>query len=125
MTDAEADNVPWMIAATIDCHDLESTARFWSELFNMEIAGIEEPFAFLSPAGDRKVSIWLQKVPETKAGKNRVHLDFAVHDLEATERKVVELGGSLGDKASWHDFSWRTCLDPEGNEFDVMQAQKK
>lgn len=116
-------NVPWMIAATIDCHDLEGTARFWSELFNMEIAGIEEPFAFLSPTGDRKVSIWLQKVPESKSVKNRVHLDFAASDLEAIERKVVELGGSLGDRSSWHDFSWRTCLDPEGNEFDVMQAQ--
>ena len=68
MSEAQATDVPWMIAATIDCHDLEGTARFWSELFNMEIAGIEEPFAFLSPAEGRKVSIWLQKVPEAKAG---------------------------------------------------------
>lgn len=111
-----------MIAVTIDCNDLEVTTRFWSEMFQLE-ATTEEPFSFLAPADGRKVSIWIQRVPEAKAAKNRAHLDFVVADLEAAERRVVELGGSLGERQTWHTFEWRVCRDPEGNEFDIMQGQ--
>lgn len=114
---------PLMIAATIDVADLERSAEFYSELLGLEVLGIIDPFAFLGAAAERKVAIWLQKVPETKAGKNRCHLDFVATDLEAAEQRVVSLGGSLGERSSWQDFNWRTCLDPDGNEFDVMQAQ--
>ena len=120
MTD---DTTPLMIAATIDVSDLEASAQFYSELLGLEVMGIIDPFAFLSAAEDRKVAIWLQKVPEEKVGKNRCHLDFVVKDLEGLERRVVDLGGSLGERQTWQDFMWRTCHDPEGNEFDVMQAQ--
>lgn len=119
-----ADATPLMIAATIDISDLEAAAKFYSELLELEVMGIIDPFAFLSAAADRKVAIWLQKVPEVKAGKNRCHLDFVSNDLESTERRVVDLGGSLGDRQTWQEYLWRTCLDPDGNEFDVMQAQK-
>ena len=123
MPDFAGPDVPLMIAGTIDVSDLERSAEFWSKLLNLEVQGIHDPFAFLSAAPDRKVAIWLQKVPEVKNSKNRCHLDFVVLDLEATERKVVELGGSLGERSSWQNFEWRTFLDPDGNEFDVMQAQ--
>lgn len=114
---------PLMIAATIDVSDLERSAEFYSDLLHLEVRGIIDPFAFLSAAQDRKVAIWLQKVLEEKATKNRCHLDFVVADLEALERRVVELGGSLGDQHTWQEYLWRTCHDPDGNEFDVMQAQ--
>jgi len=116
------DDVPLMIAVTIDCNDLEAQTRFWSEMLQVE-ATTMEPFSFLAPADGRRVSIWLQRVPETKATKNRVHLDFVVADLEAAERRVVALGGSLGDRQTWDAFLWRVCRDPEGNEFDIMQGQ--
>ncbi len=114
---------PLMIAATIDVSDLEAASRFWSELLEVELLGIHEPFAFLGTAEGRKISIWLQLVDEEKAGKNRCHLDFVASDLEAAEKKVVALGGSLGDRSSWQQYKWRTCLDPDGNEFDIMQAE--
>ncbi len=118
-----AESNPLMIAATIDVSDLEVSARFWSELLGLKVLGITDPFAFLSAAEDRRVAIWLQKVPEAKAAKNRCHLDFVADDLVATEKRVVELGGTLGARNTWQDFLWRTCHDPDGNEFDVMQAQ--
>ncbi|NND01148.1 MAG: VOC family protein [Acidimicrobiia bacterium] len=118
-----ADSTPLMIAATIDVSDLEAAAAFYSELLGLEVMGIIEPFAFLSAAEDRKVAIWLQKVPESKTVKNRCHLDFVVRDLKALEQRVIDLGGSLGDRQTWQEYLWRTCLDPDGNEFDVMQAQ--
>ena len=114
--------VPLMIAVTIDCNDLEAQTRFWSEMLQVD-AETHEPFSFLTPADGRKVSVWLQRVPEAKATKNRVHLDFVVADLEAAEQRVVELGGSLGERQTWQTFLWRVCQDPEGNEFDMMQGQ--
>ncbi len=66
------------------------------------------------------MTIWLQRVPEPRVGKNRIHLDFAVPDLEATEQRIVELGGKLGERQSFHEFVRRVCEDPEGNVFDVM-----
>ncbi len=122
MTDRPPDT-PLLIAATIDCVDLEMMTRFWGELLGVEFQ-VMEPFGFLAHAPGRKVTIWLQQVPEPKVGKNRIHLDFVAADMEAAVEKVVALGGSIGDRQQWHDFVWTTCTDPEGNLFDVMQAQE-
>jgi len=112
---------PVHIAVTVDVNDLEGMTRFWSELLGVE-AEISEPFAFLSPGEGRKIAVWLQRVPEPRVGKNRVHLDFAVADLDGTQQRIVELGGGVGDRQRWETFEWRICTDPEGNVFDVMQA---
>jgi predicted enzyme related to lactoylglutathione lyase len=111
-----------MIAVTIDCHDVSRLLEFWSELLGIENQGRQEHFGFLGHAPGGNVAIWLQEVPETKTVKNRVHLDLAVPDLEAAEERIVALGGSLGARQQWQGYEWRTCLDPEGNEFDVMRA---
>ena len=112
---------PVMIAATIDCSDLEVMTRFWGELLDVEFQ-IVDHFGFLAHAPDRKVTIWLQRVPEPKEGKNRVHLDFVVADLEVALERIVALGGSIGERQSWQGHVWNICADPEGNVFDVMQA---
>jgi len=115
-------DVPVMIAATIDCADLESMTAFWGELLGVEFQVVEH-FGFLGHAPDRKVTIWLQQVPEPRVGKNRVHLDFAVADLEAALDRVRRLGGSVGERQEWQGHTWAICADPEGNVFDIMQAQ--
>ena len=116
------DATPALLATTIDCVDLEGMTEFWGTLLGVSHQ-VHEPFGFLAPSEGRRATIWLQRVPEQRVGKNRVHLDFVAGDLAAACRRVVALGGSLGDERSWQDFRWRTCLDPEGNEFDIMQAQ--
>jgi predicted enzyme related to lactoylglutathione lyase len=118
----EGPDVPLMIAVTIDCHDVDRLLAFYAELLGIDNGGRHDHFGFLGHAPDRKVAIWLQEVPEAKQVKNRVHLDFAVPDLEAAERRVVALGGSLGERHEWRGYRWRTCVDPQGNEFDVMAA---
>jgi predicted enzyme related to lactoylglutathione lyase len=111
-----------MIALTIDCNDLESMTTFWSEFMLTDVQGIHEPFAFLAPPEGSEVSIWLQRVPEERAGKVRIHLDFAAEDLDAATRRVEALGGSVGDQHHWETYTWKQCFDPEGNVFDIMQA---
>lgn len=122
--DAErAAAVPLLIAATIDCADLERMTRFWGELLDVEFK-IVEHFGFLAHAPDRKVTMWLQKVPEEKVGKNRLHLDFVVGDLDAALERVKEFGGGVGERQNWEGFAWNVCTDPEGNVFDITQAQE-
>ncbi len=51
-------------------------------------------------------SVGFQRVPEGKSGKNRLHLDLIVDDLDAATAEIETLGGR------WLD-------DPDGNEFDI------
>jgi predicted enzyme related to lactoylglutathione lyase len=113
---------PRIIAATIDCADLDAMTHFWGSLLGVDFTTVDH-FGFLAHAPERKVTIWLQKVAEPRAGKNRVHLDFVVEDLDAALDRVRDLGGEVGERQQWQEFVWRTCSDPEGNVFDIMQAQ--
>lgn len=120
---AETDpGIPTLIASTIDCHDLELMTGFWGGLLDVETT-IEEPFGFLAPSRDRRVTLWLQRVDDEFVGKNRVHVDLVVEDLGAAVERVAELGGKVGDEQRWLSYVWQTCSDPEGNLFDIMQAQ--
>ena len=123
MSDRSPDT-PLLIAATIDASDLESMTRFWGGLLDVEFQTVDQ-FGFLAHAPDRKVTLWLQRVPEEKAGKNRVHLDFVAGDMTGALAKVDALGGAVGDRHEWQGHVWTTCSDPEGNVFDVMQAQEQ
>ena len=78
-------------------------------------------FLVLSPSADG-LTVGFQRVPETKAGKNRLHLDLVVDDLDVATEEVGQLGGSWLEPGQTHElegFLWRCMADPEGNEFDL------
>jgi glyoxalase superfamily protein len=57
-------------------------------------------------------TIWVNRVPEAKTVKHRVHLDIYTRDLadlEALDATVVEPRHGLR--------TWTVMADPEGNEF--------
>ena len=116
MTDAS------FLYVTIDAVDAERAARFWAALLGTEIDEWfdEGRFAFLKGRDGLPV-VCIQRVPEAKQVKNRVHLDLGVDDLEAATRRVEDLGGSWvdGRTRSLDPFTWRTMADPDGNEFDI------
>lgn len=62
---------------------------------------------------------FFQKVPEPKAGKNRVHLDLTVsqEDLENRVEEVVASGATFVEFGSHPGHRWAVMQDPEGNEF--------
>jgi predicted enzyme related to lactoylglutathione lyase len=77
-------------------------------------------FLLLSPTAEG-LPVGFQRVPETKTGKNRVHLDLLVDDLDAAT-EVEALGGRWlepGQTRELEGFRWRCMADPEGNEFDL------
>jgi predicted enzyme related to lactoylglutathione lyase len=63
----------------------------------------------------------LQPVPEPKAGKNRMHLDLRVPQLEPELTRLTALGANvLTPEPIDEDGSrWVVMTDPEGNEFCV------
>lgn len=108
--------------ATIDCRDPGSLAAFWAAILDTEIDQTmdEGRYVFLNGGSELPV-LCFQRVPERKQGKNRMHLDLAVDDLETATARVIELGGTWPDGIEQRlgEFTWRTLADPEGNEFDV------
>ena len=60
-------------ATVIDVNDLELEKTFWQAAPGVEIGGDFEGFVFFKPQEGRS-GLSLQKVPESKTIKNRVHV---------------------------------------------------
>jgi len=139
---------------TIDANDPALLARFWAQALSYQPVPPVEPetpwhahyrarlgadAAFddrlFDPAGLRP-PIWFQQVPETKAGKNRLHLDLyptgrddalplgrRIEIVEAKVSELVALGASVERRTRGDDpedpFYYVVMHDPEGNEFCV------
>jgi predicted enzyme related to lactoylglutathione lyase len=106
--------------AVIDCADPAALARFWAEVLGTEIAYGDAEWVSLVAAGEGHPRVAFQKVPEGKAGKNRVHLDVWVPDIEAATVAAESLGatrvgGFVPVEESAEPF--QVMADPEGNEF--------
>lgn len=115
-----ADPVPRVGAVVINVNDLERSTTFWRELLGVGVAR-EVPgfFVWLAPQHEGGVSVALQLAADRKAGRNRVHLDTGVADLDEAQARVEALGGSLVETHEIMGFTWRVMADPEGNEFCI------
>ena len=103
----------------LDVNDLEGQAEFWSQLLDVEVAGRVAQYVILKPQKESGIRLSLQQVDEPKRGKNRMHVDFHVTDLEAATARARELGATQVDEHRWPTFMWRVFEDPEGNEFCI------
>jgi predicted enzyme related to lactoylglutathione lyase len=107
----------------IDTVDPEGIASFWCALLGVRVdTTIGEGEFLLLSATEEGLTVGFQRVPEVKAGKNRVHLDLVVDDLDAATAEVERLGGRWlepGTTRELEGFRWRCMADPEGNEFDL------
>lgn len=105
----------------VDSIDPDRIAPFWCGLLGTEVAARIDGgrFVFLRPT-EGAPSIGIQRVPERKDTKNRVHVDLEVADLEAATRWVRSHGGSRVADHQIGDVHWRVMADPEGNEFCLV-----
>jgi hypothetical protein len=137
------------VQVVLDCADPATLAEFWTAALGYRIPEPPEGFAtwpdYLRASGvpesewnsARAVEdptgagprLFLQRVPEPKAGKNRMHLDLNVgggsavplddrRERVATEVLRLEaLGGSRVREFDRPPEHWVVMRDPEGNEF--------
>jgi len=110
---------------TVDSTDPWQLAQFWSEVTGRPVGDEDRP-------GDEEIGIQLAtggyllfiRVPETKSGKNRLHLCLQpdVPRDEEVER-LLGLGATLhSDHRREDGTGWAVLQDPEGNEFCVLRS---
>ena len=106
---------------TIDCAEPRDLAEFWTKALGFEVVQDFEGYYMVlrSPSGGEATAIGLQKVPEPKAGKNRVHLDFSTSDRAGEVARLVALGATQVEEQSVPGLDWTVLCDPAGNEFCV------
>ncbi|MGQ0779277.1 MAG: VOC family protein [Pseudonocardiales bacterium] len=100
---------------TVDCADPQTLAKFWTAALSTTVAGDYGEFVML--AGTPLIG--LQRVPEARASKNRVHLDMVTEDRTAEVARLSALGASVLAEHTKPGLWWTIMADPEGNEFCV------
>ncbi len=66
----------------LDCLKPQRLAQFWAQALGYHPAPSSGPYVVLVPGAQPGPDLVLQRVPEPKAGKNRMHLDLRVPTLE-------------------------------------------
>ncbi|GID32678.1 VOC family protein [Paractinoplanes brasiliensis] len=113
-----------VLALVLDCADLERSATFWCAVLGYEAEPASAgPYRSLLPPSGDGIELLLQRVPDKKLTKNRLHLDLRVPDLAAETSRVLSLGAELitPTPISEHGWTWNVLADPDNNEFCILQ----
>jgi catechol 2,3-dioxygenase-like lactoylglutathione lyase family enzyme len=111
----------------VDTQDPDHLARFWADVLGWRRT-YEEPDEVVlePPAGSPEDGVapdlLFLRVPEDKAGKNRLHLDLRPEDQEAEVSRLEALGARRVSVGQGEDVTWVVLADPDGNEFCVLRA---
>src|SRR4051812_11444558 len=117
----------------IDCENPWTLAQWWAPVLGHEVRpysekdlaqlrseGIEgpegDPYVATDPVEGDGPTVWFNRVPEPRNGKNRIHIDV-YGDAEA----LVAAGARLVERHP----NWTVLADPEGNEFCVFPQQSR
>jgi predicted enzyme related to lactoylglutathione lyase len=108
----------------LDALDPDALSRFWCAVLGTdEDSRVGGDAYVLLKATPSAPPLALQKVPDRKEVKNRMHLELVAADLDGAVEQIVALGGSkLRDAQELDGYVWVNMADPEGNEFDVARA---
>ncbi|POH56961.1 VOC family protein [Arthrobacter glacialis] len=114
---------------SIDSTTPRETAQFWAEALGWRIVvedSDDDEVALQPHAGSPEAGalpdILFLRVPETKAVKNRLHLDLRPDDQAAEVARLEALGARRVDIGQGTDVTWVVMADPEGNEFCVLRT---
>jgi len=107
------------IDIVIDCADPETLADFWAEALGYTKAGLFDPYFVLVAPERAFPPVILQRVPEPKTTKARIHVDLRVPGIEAAAQRLEALGARRIDIGQGPEPGWIVMADPEGNEFCV------
>ena len=135
------------VQVVLDCADPHAQAEFWAAALGYEVEDVDafarrmvaeghatdadvlerggvlvwrDAAAARDPGGLRP-RLYLQRVPEPKTTKNRVHLDLHVGEarIEAEVRRLEGLGATRVEERRQGPQRWVVMTDPEGGELCV------
>ena len=93
----------------LDAGDPGVLGAFWAAALDLELHTQESGDTYLTGPTEEH-TIWVNRVPEPKTVKHRVHLDLNVGSVD----ELTALGATVLDAES---FRWTLMADPEGGEF--------
>jgi predicted enzyme related to lactoylglutathione lyase len=110
-----------MLGLVLDAADPDALAPFWAEALHYKVLGGAGSYVLLIPDGEPGPNLLLQRVPEAKAGKNRMHLDIHTKEVDAEAARLERLGATRLEAEARSELgsTWVQMADPEGNEFCV------
>lgn len=111
----------------LDCPDPSALAPFWLAALRYDVVeGDGEPYLNLLPADGIGPIVFLQRVPEDKVAKNRMHLDLYSDEPAELVDRLCGLGATrVGERVGADDGWFQVLADPAGNEFCVCaEAQQ-
>ena len=105
----------------IDCHDPVQLAQFWQKLLGGYVVRQSHDWVALEP--HTGITVSFQLVPEAKVGKNRVHLDIDVGDLQVATAAAEAAGAQRVGEVVYDELGgFQVMADPEGNEFCLIHG---
>ena len=112
----------------IDAANPRTLASFWQEALGWRRTVDTEGEVVLEPPEHSVLDgvvpdLVFIRVPEEKAGKNRLHLDLRPGDQSVEVQRLQLLGAVRADIGQGAHGSWVVMADPEGNEFCVLRAR--
>lgn len=115
-----------IVQFVIDVSDLDDGVSFWSAA----LGAIEESLSEQSRhiyrrlhLPDSDIRVLLQKSPDKKASKERMHLDIETDNLDAEVVRLETLGATRWNLQQERGFEFWVLKEPWGNEFCVLQPE--
>jgi len=109
------------LVMVLDCADADTLADFWAAALRWERSPVQPPYVRLRDPEGKWPLLLLQQVPEPKQGKNRMHLDIQVSEVQPELDRLLGLGATV--VVPTHDdsgFVTTVLADPQGNEFCLI-----
>lgn len=115
-----------MIAIVIDTCDPGRLAGFWGELLGASVDERSATPEWVALEGLPGIGyLAFQRVTEPKIGKNRIHIDLLVDELERSVERAVGLGASRVNGIIEEPTNrFHVMQDPEGNEFCLVAPHR-
>ena len=108
-------------SVVVDCNDFELMFAFWQEALRyVPRDPPEEGWVVLRDPENKNVNVSLQRVPENRVGKNRLHFDLYTDDQDGEIERLVALGATRHRYTPEPNADSVILEDPEGNVFCVV-----
>ena len=113
-------------AVALDCPDPVRLAAFYAELLGGQVVTDPDEPDWVEVRGFEGTPLAFQRVQQYRAPEwpgqqvpQQVHLDFDVDDIEAEEKRVLDLGATVLERTDQvrPGTNWRVYADPAGHPF--------
>ena len=117
---AESRPVGALTHVGIDVADLDRAEAFYSAVLGVKRDSAWEQYLAFEPLPSG-LTVYLQRVPEKKTSKTRVHIDLTVPDVLAALARVEALGGRALRDFIEPSENLAVVADPDDNEFCLLK----